>query len=39
VEVVNLHDVDFVDNEDGGLVGEEGLDGMEEFALGGQKRN
>lgn len=32
-EVVQACDINFVDDEDGGFVREEGLDGMEEFAL------
>jgi len=32
-EVVEAHDIDLVDNEDGRFVGEEGFDRMEKFAL------
>ena len=32
-EVVQLGDISLVEDEDGGLVGEQGLDGMEELAL------
>ena len=33
-QVVEAHDIDFVDDEDGRFVGEEGFNRMEEFALG-----
>lgn len=33
VEVIELHDIDFVEDEDSGFVGEEWFDGVEELAL------
>ena len=33
-EIVKTHDIDLIDDEDGGFVGEEWFDRMEEFALG-----
>jgi hypothetical protein len=34
VKVFELHDVDFVDDQHGRFVGEEGFNGVEELALG-----
>lgn len=38
VEVLGAHDIDLVDDDEGGLVGEKGLDGLVELALRTKRR-